>query len=166
MNDFQQDLKIDPDGLDVEWARQPRLALKYHEAVARSRSKMERLKQQFDVKHAEVSRRIRKNPEAHGMEKQTERAVELAVALDREIRELNDQLIDAKEELELLQAASRAIDHKRDALENLVRLHAASYFAGPTTPRDLRGEFEKMENTSRNDVIAKSREALQRRRTR
>ena len=42
-----------------------------------------------------------------------------------------------------------AIDQKKSALENLVKLHGQMYFAGPSIPRDLDKEWEKREKEKR-----------------
>jgi hypothetical protein len=50
-----------------------------------------------------------------------------------------------KYEAEVLQGAVNAVDHRKDALENLVRLHGLQYFAGPKVPRNLSEEREYRE---------------------
>jgi hypothetical protein len=48
----------------------------------------------------------------------------------------------------------RAIDQKKTALENLVKLLGASYFAGPKAPRDLTQErLEEKERRMHNSRV-------------
>ena len=46
-------------------------------------------------------------------------------------------LIDAKYENDIAEGVVKALDQKKSALENLVRLLGVSYFAGPNVPHDL-----------------------------
>ena len=43
----------------------------------------------------------------------------------------------------------KAFEQRKDALENLVRLHGQQYFAGPKIPRDLPSEMEKRTNKNK-----------------
>ena len=55
-------------------------------------------------------------------------------------KEASQELIDTKYKAEMVRAAVSAIEHRKDALENLVRLYGQQYFAGPKVPRDLSAE--------------------------
>jgi hypothetical protein len=73
----------------------------------------------------------------------TNPAVEAVVLQHEDYKEANDEYMTAQYNYDMTQAAVRAMDHKKTALENLVRLHAASYFAGPSVPREIGEEFRK-----------------------
>ena len=51
-----------------------------------------------------------------------------------------------KYESDMAKGAVRALESKKDALENLVKLHGQQYFAGPKMPRDISWEREQKQN--------------------
>ena len=52
---------------------------------------------------------------------------------------------------ETAKGAVKAIDTKKTALENLVKLHGQSYFAGPAIPRNLNKEWEQKEQETQSN---------------
>lgn len=140
---YKQDVEINPEALDVEWVRQAALYLKYGEQVAKMRDRVDRLKEKLDVQDASLSLKIRKDPFRFGMDKVTEGNIKELVLVSEDHVELSNELAETRYELEILQTALRAMDVKKSALENLVRLHGASYFAGPSVPRNLGEEWVK-----------------------
>jgi len=140
---YEQDTSIDPDALDVEWLRQPDLMRRYATHVANAKLEMEETKERLDVGKARIERDIRANPQTYGIQKLTESAVQSTILLQREYQELSKEYISARYEYDVATAVVRAIDQRKTALENLVRLLIASYFAGPQAPRDLSGEWAK-----------------------
>lgn len=153
---YKQDVEINPEALDVEWVKQASLYLKYGEQVAKMRDRVDRLKEKLDVQDAELSLKIRQNPASYGLDKVTEGVIKDTILASADHTELANELAETRYELEILQTALRAMDVKKSALENLVRLHGASYFAGPSVPRDLGAEWVKeVERTSARDTIKK-----------
>lgn len=140
---WQQDVEIDASGLDVEWLRQAKLFMFYAEQAAKARDTVGRLKEAKDVLMAKLAMEIRKSPAVYGLEKVTEGAIQAITLNDKAYAEATTNLADAEFELDILSSAVRALDQKKSALENLVRLQGQSYFAGPTTPRDLGKEYIK-----------------------
>lgn len=151
MSRFEEDIKIDESALDVEWLRQPELMLKYSVEVAQCKKRLDLLKERFDVIVAEFDREIRSNPEKFGIAKLTESVIQNTIKLQPEYDRIYQELVRAKFDLDMAQAAVRAIDHKKSALENLVRLHGQSYFAGPSVPRDLSEEVLRSQKQKRSD---------------
>lgn len=135
--DYKRDLAIDPDSLDVAWLNQPTLYLYYAEQAAKARDVRDKAKQRLDVTQASIGDDIRRNPSKYGLEKVTVDAVANAVIAQPDYTAANDDYLQAKLEADLLQTAVNAFEMRKSALENLVRLHASSYFAGPQEPRDL-----------------------------
>lgn len=140
---FEEDVRIDESALDIEWLRQPELMGKYCRHAAHAKALMDKHKDRLDVVEAEIDRDIRENPESYGLSKLTETLIKSTI-LQTEKRQLAAQAyIDHKYEYDMAQAAVRAIDQKKSALENLVKLHGMSYFAGPAVPRDLSAEVKE-----------------------
>jgi len=101
---------------------------------------MDDAKERLDFVRAKLDAEIRNDPEKFGITKLTESAIQATIILQPEYQEAARAYNDAKYEYEVSQAAVRAIDQRKTALENLVKLLSVSYFAGPKTPRDLTKE--------------------------
>jgi len=141
--DYEDAIDIDVNGLDVEWVRQSKLMGDYCKHAAQCKKDVDLTKEQLEICKAGLDRQIRSDPEKFGLKKITETVVGNAVIESQTYQECQQEYIDAKFEYEMAVAAVRAVDQKKTALENLVRLHGASYFAGPSVPRDLNEEWEK-----------------------
>lgn len=148
---FEEDVRIDPEALDVEWLRQPQLMLRYASELAEARTQADFAKDALDVAEAEIDADIRANPAMYiGDDKKlTEATVSGLVTRDQKVRSRAEQLNRARESVGLLQAAVNAIETKKTALENLVRLLGQQYFAGPKEPRDLPEEAKLAERAQR-----------------
>ena len=73
--------------------------------------------------------------EVLGQDKTTIQMVEAYYRDDPKHKKLKQKLIDAQEELDLLEIAKNEIAFTRkSALENMVKLYIADYFAGPNVP--------------------------------
>lgn len=138
-----RDLHIDESALDVEWLQQPRLFMKYASAASDKRRAADKAKEQLELVKANLDSFIRKDPAEYDIAKVTEATVANAILKEDEYKDAMSDYIDAKHEYELTQAAVRAMDQRKTALEDLVRLHGQQYFAGPREPRDLPEEVKK-----------------------
>lgn len=136
--DYEKDLYIEEGSLDVEWLNQPLLMLRYARERAKAEKEVARLKRKLKVTGATTDKDIRTNPNDYKITvKLTEEVVKNAVLCDEEYQELEEELIEANYELSMIEGAVDAIKQRKDALQDLVRLHAAQYFAGPSIPRDI-----------------------------
>lgn len=149
--DYKADVQIDVDALDIEWVEQPSLMAQYCAYSAECRKEMDRAKEQVEICKAKLDRQVRSDPGAFGLKKITEGAVASAIVESAEYQECQQEYIDARYEYDLSVTAVRAIDQKKTALENLVRLHAASYFAGPSVPRNLGTEWKTRQQNKEAD---------------
>ena len=165
--DFEQDVQIDPDALDVEWLEQPHLTMKYNVALSEARAEADRAKEQLGVVKAEIDRDIRENPVEYTGEnkKPTESAIEQLVIESGRVREAEAEYIYRKEVVGLLKGIVDAIDSKKTALENLVKLTSMSYCAAPSTPRDLSGEYSARQE-AKASMRRKKKESMQQARER
>jgi hypothetical protein len=144
MNDkWNQAITIDPDQLDIQWVKQAALFGEYCMEQAGARAKLDAIKERLDVKVAGLGLKIRANPATFGLDKVTEASVQAVILLDAECAKLREEIAVAQYELEVMGAAVRALDQKKSALENLVRLQGQNYFAGPSVPRDVGAEWIK-----------------------
>lgn len=159
--DYETDIQIDEQALDVEWLDQPRLMMRMCQHAEGARQESDWAKERLDIKKAELDRAIRADPEEYQIKRISEAAIQNAIQLDPEYQKVSKKFIDAKYESNMANAAVRAFDQRKTALENLVRLHGQQYFAGPRAPRDLSEERERRQTQSN----AKVGQAMRRRRT-
>lgn len=150
---YEEDVRIDPDALDVEWMKQAELMKKYTAHAADMKKEVDEAKERLEVGKARIEMNIRKDPEKHGLAKVTEGAIQSTILLQEEYQKLVQAYTDAKYENDIAIAVVRAIDQKKTALENLVKLLSASYFAGPQAPRDLSREW--LEESARKEKNTK-----------
>lgn len=153
--DYEKDTHIDEQALDVEWLRQAELMRKYVKHAALAKKEMDEAKERLDVGKALLERDIRTVPDSYGLNKVTEAAIQSTILIHKEYENLSQAYINAKYEYEVAVAAVRAIDQKKTALENLVKLLGAAYFAGPKAPRDLTQERLKESERKRQNSMVK-----------
>ena len=140
---YEKDIQIDPDQLDVEWLNQPALMMKYTRHAADMKAAVEKARQNIDLVKAELDKDIRQNPEDYALEKVTEGALTAIIQSSKKFIKANDAHRDAKYEADIASGAINAFEHRKRALENLVTLHGQQYFAGPSIPRNLCKEWEE-----------------------
>jgi len=149
---YEENTKIDPSQLDIEWLEQSRLTLMYTKHQAQKQKEEDQAKEKLEYVDAELDKEIRSDPEKFEIFKITEGVVRNTILLDKEHQETNAKYLDARFENNTAKGAVRAIDTKKVALENLVKLNGQQYFAGPRSPRDISQEWEKHERQKRADT--------------
>jgi len=142
---YEHDMTIDVDALDVEWAGQARLMMQYAKHAAKTRLEVERKKEELDIVRAGLDMKIRVDPEKYGIVKLTESVVSSTIITQKEYMVANEEYQLLQYESNMAQGAVRALEGKKTALENLVKLHGQQYFAGPSVPRDLSKEWAQHE---------------------
>lgn len=150
------DIEIDPTALDVEWIEQPTLAFRYAKLSAEMKQIMDLAKEELDLVKADLDQAIRSDPQGFGVAKITESVVSNAILTQDEYKEANNRYIEARYDFNIANAAVEAINQKKNALENLVKLNGQAYFASPSVPRDLSKEWEEKQRAKKmNEKIAK-----------
>lgn len=155
--DYESDTRIDPEALDTEWLAQPSLMRRYTAHAAEMKKELDEAKERLEVGKAKIELEIRSMPERFGLTKVTEGAIQSTLILQDDYAALMKGFIDAKYEAEIALGAVRAMDQRKTALEELVRLFAASYFAGPRVPRDLSAEWAAKEGNRRSNTKVRMR---------
>lgn len=165
---YEDDVRIDPDALDIEWLEHPNTVLKYGKRVANLRHEVNRLKERKKTKRSELIDRANRNPvECCAKEKPNKEDIEAYYRNHKEYKDVIRELLDAEYELEYAEVAYDVMNyHRKPALANLVVLHGQQYFAGPKIPRDLRKEVDEhlREREEANRKIAESMRGKIRRR--
>ena len=138
---YENDINIDESALDVEWLEQPKLLIRYARHAAEKAQELDLAKENLDLVRAEVDMQIRDEPEQFGISvKLTEALIGNTIISEPKYKIALKRYNTAKYEHEIARAAVSAIHMRKEALENLVRLHGMQYFAGPKMPRDLSEE--------------------------
>lgn len=158
--DYETDVVIDESALDVEWLEQPRLMMKYARKAAEARRKMDEAKENVEYIRAELDKEIRQDPDKFGIAKISETAIQNTILMEDSYRKASAEFAKHRFEADISRGAVSAFEHRRDALENLVRLHGQQYFAGPRVPRNLTEEREAKQADTNQRIGA----AMQRRR--
>ena len=146
---WDADVAIDQSALDVEWLEQAPLMMKYGRHMAECKNTMDFCKEQMDAMAADLDFRIRENPAKFGLAKLTEPGIKQAVLLAEEYHLAQADYSAARNEYEMAKVALNAIECRKTALENLVKLHGQMYFAGPSVPRDLDKAWVEREKEKR-----------------
>ncbi len=141
---IELDIHPDPNRLDEEWVGQPRLRFRYGQELAEARRTLAQAKAELDVVEAELSLRVRAKPDEYDLEKVTEAVVSATVEVQPKRKRARQAVVDAQHEVDVLDAAVSAIDHRKKALEDLVQLHLAGYFATPRAPAGVKDEVDSM----------------------
>ena len=144
--DYERDMFIDDSALDVEWLEQSMLMMRYSTYEADKEREKDLAKEALDLVKADLDRNIRENPDKYGIAKPTETAISNTIISQEEYKEAYHKFLDIQYEYNIAKSATRAVAQRKDALENLVRLHGQQYFAGPRVPRNLHEEVEKRKN--------------------
>lgn len=147
---YEKDLKINEDALDLEMLDQASLFMKYAKHYAFTQKVVEETRQALDIKRAEVDKAIRENPEKFKIEKVTEGAIQSTILTDKGYQEVNQKHLEAQYEKNMAGNAVQAMNIRKEMLEGLQKLLAQSYFAGPSVPHDLsklKAEREKATET-------------------
>jgi hypothetical protein len=171
-NEYQEDIHIDPEQLDVECVRQADDFIKWAERAVKAKRHLDDMKvvlegMKFELKvvEADLSLEVRANPSIHGLEERvTEKAVESVVQTHKRMRKAHNDMLDAQREVAkaaegagLLGAAVDAMEQRKRMLEVLITLHGQSYFAGPSVPRNLPKLYQRdLEMSQRVNVKLKS----------
>jgi len=156
--DYETDLKIDHNALDIEWLEQSNNFFKYSEQLADARKELDKAKENADVVIAELKNSIRKDPKEYlGDIKTTEGSINEVVLIDEECQEARNDIIQLKHKVEILSSAVKSFEHRKTALENLVRLLGQQYFSAPADPRDIDNEMVRKKKQKSADDKVKNR---------
>ena len=133
-NEFEKDLNIDMENLDVEATLQPELFFKYASLAKKARERYDLAKMKLNIIEAELARKVREAPRRFGVIKITESSIKEAVLSHPEYRTAYKKMIRTRSTADLLNKAQEAMDQRKRMLELLVQLHGREYFAGPSVP--------------------------------
>jgi hypothetical protein len=146
-------LKIDEYRLDEEWVGQPRMYFEWARKHAAAVLRLDKAKSNLELTKADVDASVRATPSAYGITKITEKGVEAAVVATKDHQDAVNEVSQAKHDAAVVKAAVEALDQRKAALENLVRLHGQSYYANPRAE----GEDKEALETARKRSIRRGK---------
>ena len=117
-NEFEKDLEIDPDQLDVMAALQGELFFKWAEKAAAAKANVDECKFRLEVFTAKLAARARTDPESFGLQKVTEAAIDTAVKTSQKYQEAYEEWIQARADSALLEKAVEALDDRQTGSEH------------------------------------------------
>ncbi len=141
--DRESIIDIDLNNLEKEWADQPKLYLKYAEILADKRFQHAEAKAQIKVVEAEVLLRIRRNPTKYDITKASEKAYTAAVAIHEDVQAAITRANKKAYQVDMYEAMVRALEHRKAALEDEVRMMLSGLNAEPRAPKGSREEMDE-----------------------
>ena len=160
MNDYEKDMYINEDSLEIECLDQAVLMVKYTTQLAEAKKDRDQSKERLDVLYADLDLKIREDPEQFKLSKITEGAVRSAILMNEDYQKAQNKLDWANYEVNVLQGVVSAIDQRKSMIEGLIRLHGQQYFAGPNVPHnmsELRKKSEERINKGINQKLKRTR---------
>lgn len=152
MPDYQNDLLINEHELDEEWITQPSKYMSYSADLAQAIYNRNRAKENLDVIEASLDSEARREPTPAGLGKATETAIKNWIKLQDTYREALEAYHDSDLEANLLQGAVNAFNHRKTALENLVKLFLAGYFSEPNLGKEAEPLRERAATKIRDEL--------------
>lgn len=138
-DDERSVLEIDRYNLEKEWTGQAALFYRYGIELAEARLEADGAKAELDVTKAELDASIREDPEAYDVVKVSETAISNVILQQPAYQLALDELNTATHKVRLLEAMTKALEHRKRALTDLVTLHISNYYAEPQVRKELKG---------------------------
>ena len=140
--------EIDVNRLDEEWVNHPKLAYQYYKEYEDKKLDLAEAQSELEVVAAGISSIIRKSPVKFGLAKTpTETSIHKTVIRKKKYRQALRVVNKLEREVGILRAATKALDHRKSALERLVSLHGQNYFSVPQAKdedsREVVSDIEK-----------------------
>lgn len=134
---YEQDMYIDEDALDIEALEQPQLMIRYSTQLSEAKRERDIAKEAVEYTSSQIEKSIRDDPEKFALEKITESAIRGAIVRESRYQDVLKEYHEAKYQADLLQGVVSAIEQRKNMIEALIKLHGQQYFAGPRIPHDL-----------------------------
>lgn len=155
---YKEDLQIDMNSLESEWEKQPVIFIHWAEGLAEANKEKDRTKQQLEIVTAELDKEARTSGEVvEEYGKLTETAIKGWIVLQDSFQQAQEDYNEAKHEAAILSAAVSAMEQKKSALENLVKLWAAGYYSTPREPNMDKNIQEKRTKRQRGGLNKKKK---------
>ena len=151
---YEEEISIDENALEKEWLRQPGLYLKYSGLLADAEKEKNDSKENLILTYAQLDNEIREEMRLDG-EKITEKVVESKVLQHLGYIDAQGKVLETTHEYQIIKGALIAIEHRKAALENLVKLWIGGYYSEPKSD-----EGERTKDQTRKKTQIKARKKL------
>jgi len=143
MSEYEDDISIDFDQLDINWRDHSANYMKWGEKWANSVAVKDRKKEVLDALKASLNAKYRKVLFQEDKKKPTEAAINAAIEGDASFQLAQTDLTNATEDMNILAIAKSSFGHRKKALEGLTQLWLGSYFSNPSIPAEIKDRFKK-----------------------
>lgn len=151
---------LDPMQLDIEWVGQAKLFRKYSDLLADANKKQAEADEAIKTTRSKLTLKCIEDPEhTLGVEKPTDKRIEAYYRTRKVYIKRKEKWIEATHIVDTLKGIVFSLHQRKAALEYLVELFTAAYFAGPKEPRDL--STEGMRKLTRKMARAKVKQAME-----
>jgi len=134
---YKEDLEIDKYALDHEWEKQSQLYMKWSERYAEAVKERDVLQQKKKVLRAELDQKFRQKFIDEGS-KFTENMIDSEIRRSAEFQKIQEELIEANKNVNVLDSAKWAMDSKKKALESMTSLWLGGYYSEPNIPAEAK----------------------------
>jgi len=142
---YKEDLTINLNKLEEEWAMQPILFGKYSREWKDAVQEEDKAKAKLKLVYATLDLDVRKNyKEKYGLEKVTDKIVDATVITQEEHIKATRFYIECKHEASILEIANKEFDQRKYALQNEVDLWTKGYFSTPVDNTNMKKEDVKV----------------------
>lgn len=142
--DYRKALSIDRMSLDIECMKQASLYQEVIEDLANVTFNRDTCKEKLEVLKAEIDSEVRAAPEEYGLvAKPTETAIRNIVICEPRTEAKTKEYLELCRQTALLSGAKGALEHKKSALEMLVKLWGGGYWADPNVKEADKQSYEK-----------------------
>lgn len=156
--DFESDITINPDELDIAALEQSNLAMKYSRLTADAERAAKKAHEKVKVLRSQLVKDVSNDPErllGKG-QKATGVLIEAYYRDHPDYKAAKKELVEAEYQRDIMKAASDHVAFQRKKMiEILAQLLQAEYFSSPSVPRDLSTEWKKRKSESIENTVAK-----------
>jgi len=157
---YDRDMRIDEDALDIECLEHSSLVLKYARHYRNLTEEMKHAQESVKTTRSELINVVNQDPMGTtGKAKPNAGDIEAYYRRDPEYQRLKQAAIELESEAQFAEMAYKEFAYgRRASLEGLIKLHGQQYFAGPSIPRDLsteRRERQQKQETSNKNISGK-----------
>lgn len=154
----KNDIRINPNELDKEWANLPDQFHNYSESGDLLDSELKLKRMEIEILEADLDMKIRLNPaKFKAGEKVTETQIKSIIRTQDDWRDLNFDILELEKQRRLMASACRALEMKRDALKSIQALYLSEFYIAPTTEREVEDFENRQEEMANRNVRTEMR---------
>lgn len=151
LDGFKSRLSVDPCNLEIECRDQSVLLEEVGEITAEIKRVSRAAKEHLEYIKADLSTRIRKEPEKYDITKITEGAVASAVVLQPEYQKAVEEMLDAMEHADTFSTLLIAVEQRKSLIKDAVSLYIHEYYLS----QKLTGEEQNLGKVTEEQIAKK-----------